>query len=247
MNRRDFLKTTSLGSGALAASPLAVQPPNKGQNYYEFSPDGRECIVKRHDTPIPWMNLLSNDTFQTWITHTGHIESFMLDRGLGGLTNPQEVSGFIYLRDRRTGRYFMLNKKPADGSWRAAHGMGYTTMTASALGLTAAVTYFVPRDDSVLVWIVNVQNSEAATHEVDVFSTVEWSLGDQNKQIVFRGHGGGGDGFTGGSQFNLYKKVYLEDGILYAIQNVWRTLGIGAKPWRNTLLKRVSLINSVPA
>jgi cellobiose phosphorylase len=52
--------------------------------------------------------------------------------------------------------------------------------------------------------------------------------------MVFRGHGGGGDAYTGGSQFNLYKKVYFENGILYAVQNVWRHLGAGQKTWPYT-------------
>ncbi|MDA2929533.1 hypothetical protein MYX84_06235 [Acidobacteria bacterium AH-259-O06] len=52
--------------------------------------------------------------------------------------------------------------------------------------------------------------------------------------MIFEGHGGGGDNFTGGSQFNLYKKVSFEDGVLYATQAAWRTLSIQTKPWPYT-------------
>ena len=107
-------------------------------------------------------------------------------------------------------------------------------MAATGLGLSAKVTYFVPREDSVLVWLIELRNDHSIDRQIDLFSTVEWSLGDQFKQTTFRGHGGGGDAYTGGSQFNLYKKANLEGDILYASQNVWRTLGIGARPWPYT-------------
>jgi len=199
-------------------------------SYYEFSENGRECIVKC-DTPLPWMNLLNNDVFQTWVTHTGNIECFMLNRSINGLTNPQEKSGYVYLRDHSTGRYFMLNKPKEGVSWQAKHGLGYTTVAASSLGLKGTVTYFVPRDDNVLIWLITIRNKLSVERKIDVFSTVEWSLGDSFKVMVFRGHGGGGDAFTGGSQLNLYKKIYFEDGILYGIQSRWR---MSHKPWPYT-------------
>ncbi|MFN7999107.1 MAG: twin-arginine translocation signal domain-containing protein [Bryobacteraceae bacterium] len=243
MNRRDFLAlagATGAAASAGAAGPQAGTE-NGGSNaaatpspYYRFTPDGRECVILRPDTPIPWMNLLTNDDFQTWITHDGHIEAFMLDRELGGLTNPQEVSGFIYIRDQASGEYFAVNRPPSGAAWEAVHGLGYTVMRATALGIASEVTYFVPRSDPVLVAIIDLHNTGASEKHLDLFYTVEWSLGDQNKQIVFRGHGGGGDAFTGGSQFNLYKKAYLDGGILYAEQHVWRTLSMEAKPWPYT-------------
>ena len=232
MRRRSFLLNTV--GGAAWGQRDRAPGGRQDQDYYEFSPDGRECIIKRADTPIPWMNLLTNEDFQTWITHQGYVESFLLDRGLGGLTNPQEVSGWIYLRDRASSKYFALNEPAADGMWRSAHGLGYTRIESAALGLKCGVTAFVPRADSALVWILKIANDRVEKREVDLFLSVEWSLGDQNKTVVLRGHGGGGDAYTGGSQFNLYKKIYLEDGVLYAEQKVWRTLGMTAHPWPYT-------------
>lgn len=241
MKRRDFLlSTAAAGAVSTGGGPQAVAQGTHGtstrqsQNYFEFSEDGRECVIKRADTPIPWMNLLTNDDFQTWITHRGQTECFLLDRGLGGLTNPQEVSGWIYLRDRASGGYFAVNEPAAGGKWQSAHGLGYTRLQAEALEVACSITYFVPRDDTALVWIVSVKNKQARAREFDIFTSVEWNLGDQNKAMVLRGHGGGGDAYTGGSQFNMYKKIYLENGALYAEQKVWRTLGMTAGPWPYT-------------
>jgi cellobiose phosphorylase len=197
MNRRKFLGTAAVGGSSIlgsrlgATSPLAESPQSSrqtkstaqlrkssGQGYFEFSPDGTECIIKRADTPMPWMNLLTNDVFQTWVTHLGNIECFLLDRGLNGLVNPQEISGYLYVRDHETGQYFMLNKPKPGGSWQAKHGLGHTIVSAGSHGLMVSVTYFVPRNDNVLIWLITLKNTLARSRTVDLFSTVEWSLGD---------------------------------------------------------------------
>lgn len=240
MKRRDFLKSASAGAlpavSATAArggagQSAAAQFSSAENRYYRFPADGRECIVLRPDTPIPWMNLLSNDDFQTWITHRGGIEVFMLDRGLAGLTNPQETSGFVYVRDRSDGSYFLINRPKRGARWSSNIGQGFTAVTCSDHGLTARTTYFIPRADNVLVWLVSLRNEGPAAREIDLFSTVEFNLGDQNKRMVFDGHGGGGDAYTGASQFNLYKRVHRSGNALYAEQPVWRSLGLNAKPW----------------
>ena len=252
IKRRDFVRLLSLGSigsslplpalsrtsglddrQASAEAKTTASSPYSGE-FFKFSPNGEECIIQRPDTPVPWMNLLANDTYLTWITHRGHIECALLDRSINGLTNPQETSGLVYIRDRTSGEYFCINTPRPGSTWQCRHGLGYTVITTSALGLIAEVIYFVPRNDNLVVWSIKVRNQHAASREVDIFSTVEWNLGDQNKILLFAGHGGGGDAYTGGSQFNLFKKAAYEDGVIYANQPVWRSLGANAKPWPYT-------------
>ena len=251
MNRRRFFGTAAVGGSSFFGWPLEAEWPAKATNshagtrkqetgrnpkaaqhdYYEFSSDGTECIIKRPDTPIPWMNILNNDAFQAWVTQRGYHECLMGDRGLNGLTNPQERSGNLYFRDHDSGEYFLLNHPPEGAAWECRQGLGYTTLTLSHLGLSIKVTYFVPRHDNALIWLIDVQNRLPRERRIDTFSTVEWSLGDQFKEQTFKGHGGGGNAYTGGSQYNLYKKVWLEDGVLYATQNTWKTLGMQTRPW----------------
>lgn len=249
MLRRHFLQLLSSSGMAVGTSRFAALTQDgiqrsddrrkdtsnaRRDGFYEFSPDGTECIIQRPDTPVPWMNLLANDTFQTWITHQGNIESALLDRSVNGLTNPQDTSGFVYIRDRHTGQYHSVNRPAANIPWQCRHGLGYTAITTSDLGLTTTVTYFVPRQANLVVWLLSVHNELPSAREIDIFSTVEWNLGDQNKRLVFAGHGGGGDAFTGASQFNLFKKVSYKDGVLYANQQVWRSLKATAGEWPYT-------------
>ena len=253
IKRRDFVRLVSAGGMAVSCLPSVAlahttnasheyssvpsQAPAAGSassDYFRFSADGGECIIQRPDTPAPWMNLLANDTYLTWITHRGHIECALLDRSHNGLTNPQDTSGLVYVRDRKSGEYFCINSPKPGVHWQCRHGLGYTVITASSLNVTAEVTYFVPRKDNLVVWLITVRNQDDAAREIDLFSAVEWNLGDQNKILLFKGHGGGGDPYTGGSQFNLFKKVSYHGGVLYANQSIWRTLAATAGPWPYT-------------
>jgi len=202
------------------------QQKPKGLNIdYSFSNDGKEVIMNEPNLPEPWLNRLTNDVFHTWITQNGYIESFLLNPDLNGLVNPQDVSGHLYLRDQN-GRHILLNNKgPNTTSWRSVHGLGYTRIETSGLGVDCTITYFVPRNDNVLVTRIKLHNSTGANKALDLFSQVEWNLGDVAKSIVYKGDG------RGGSQFNLYKKVTFEEEALIAKQLVWKTLGPAGKPW----------------
>ena len=202
------------------------QQKPKGLNInYSFSDDGKEVIINEPNLPEAWLNRLTNDVFHTWITQNGYIESFLLNPDLNGLVNPQDVSGHLYLRDE-DGKHILLNNKgPLTTSWKSIHGLGYTRIETSGLGINCTVTYFVPRSDDVIVIKIKLHNSGAKNKTLDLFSQVEWSLGDVTKSIVYKGDG------RGGSQFNLYKKVTMENQTMIARQLVWKTLGPAGKPW----------------
>lgn len=188
-------------------------------SWFEFTADGKECIVKRSDLPLPWLNRLSNDVFFTWITHNGYIESFLLDPHLNGLTNPQETSGRFYVRDNETGAFFLVNEKEGNENWSCHVGLGYNRITSQVHEIEAQVTYFIPRDEDAVIMLVEISNPSNRRRNIDVFGQVEWNLGDAVKSIIYRGDG------RGGSQFNLYKKAYMEDNILYAQQQTWKSTG----------------------
>ncbi len=203
-----------------------AQHDPKGLNIsYSFSADGKEVIINEPNLPEPWLNRLTNDVFHTWITQNGYIESFLLNPDLNGLVNPQDVSGHLYLRDQ-DGQHILLNNRGSNTtSWKSIHGLGYTQIQTSGLGINCTVTYFVPRNDDVLVTKIKLHNNGDKTKTLDLFSQVEWSLGDVTKSIVYKGDG------RGGSQFNLYKKVTMENQTMIARQLVWKTLGPAGKPW----------------
>lgn len=200
------------------------------QDYYEFSEDGKQCIIKRHDTPYAWLNLLSNDRFVAWVTHDGRIvESCLTDNQRNRLTNPD--SGHVYILDHDSGEVFRLDRPSSSQEWESIQGMGYMTLRTTLADLNVELTYFVPRDDDVLLWVLNLENLTQQARRLDVFSVVEWSLGDRNFETVFPG----GD-FPG--IHNNFKSVRYEDGLILGNNATW---GIdvpgrfqGQKPWPYT-------------
>jgi cellobiose phosphorylase len=197
-------------------------------DWFEFAANGRECIVKKSDLPTPWLNRLGNDVFFTWVTHNGYIESFLLDPTWNGLTNPQATSGRFYIRDKKTGTSFQINRPLGKSDWQCRVGLGYNRISNHVGDLRGEATYFVPRGgDDVLLMLVEIANMAEEAKDVDVFSQVEWNLGDATKSIIYRGDG------RGGSQFNLYKRVVMEKNILLAQQTNWKVTG-ACKPWPYT-------------
>jgi cellobiose phosphorylase len=231
MKRRDFIavSTSAAVSSAIASQNTAPRIVGPAANeYFEFSPEGTECSIKRYDTPVPWLNLLSNGRFVAWTAHDGNIvESCLINNESNRLTNPR--SGYIYIRDSETGEHFLLNRPAGGSAWNAAQGLGYTRVTHSASGLTVGATYFVPRDDDVLLWLISIRNTTTKPRSIEIFSVVEWCLGDVNYSSELPG----GDFH---SIYNNFKKVWFDDGILYGNNYAWGTLGAfqGQKVWPYT-------------
>jgi cellobiose phosphorylase len=239
MKRRDFLRATALTGGALvdmeagqSAEERSVrktpQPRLDKSAYYEFSPDNKECVIHRHDTPVPWMNLLGNDRFVAWVCHDGNIvESCLIDNNSNRLTNHQ--SGYFYIRDADKKDYFLLNEPRKGSPWQAVQGLGYTRITTTDLELTVTGTYFVPRDEDVLIWLITIKNNALQSRTLDTFGEVEWCLGDPFRFTILPG----GD-FPG--LMNNFKKVQFGNGILYGNNYAWGGLGYfqGQKAWPYT-------------
>src|SRR5579863_50769 len=188
--------------------------------WYSFSADNKECIIKKSSLPTPWLNRLGNDVFFTWITQNGYVESFLLDPVYNGLTNPQNTSGRFYVRDKSNGSFFQINIPNTNlEKWESRVGLGYNKISNEFNGIRAEATYFIPREDNVLVIMVDVMNNSGRDKELDLFGQVEWNLGDATKSIIYKGDG------RGGSQFNLYKKAFMHDNMIIARQENWRSTG----------------------
>jgi cellobiose phosphorylase len=198
-------------AGKHGSAQKAINP------WYSFSADNRECIIKNSNLPTPWLNRLGNDVFFTWITQNGYIESFLLDPASNGLTNPQNTSGRFYIRDKSNGSFFQINVPAQKGEWESRVGLGYNKISNNVGGIRAEATYFVPREDNVLVMMVDITNNTGQDKTLDLFGQVEWNLGDPTKSIIYKGDG------RGGSQFNLYKKAFMHDNTILARQENWKS------------------------
>jgi cellobiose phosphorylase len=174
-----------------------------GLDYGYFSPDDREYVITRPDTPTPWINYLSNNEYCAIISNTAGGYSFHIDpkdrRILRYRYNnlPADRPGrYLYVRDDKTGEFWSTTWQPVQkklGAYECRHGLGYTKISSSYAGIEAQVTYFVPLDENLEIWMLTLRNASPDERELRVFSYAEFclwrALSDQNDLQYIQGVG----------------------------------------------------------
>ena len=162
--------------------------------YGHFSPDGREFIVTRPDTPRPWYNYLFNDVYHCLISQTGGGFSYYRDPKYYRIHRYDHLSSdrpgrYLYLREPSTQKLWSLNWQPLRKpmpKWECRHGLGYSTIRATANGIEGAVTYFVAEKAPVELWVVSLKNTTKAKKTVEAFPFVELVAGDVALETHYR-------------------------------------------------------------
>ncbi len=157
------------------------------QNAYgHFSDDGLEYVITRADTPMPWVNVISNGDYGLVISQAGSGYSWRTHASLNRLTRwdqdliRDEWGKYLYLRDADTGESWSLSRQPAGDQLEACevrHGLGYSVIAARHSAIESQVTYTVPLDDSCELWIVTLRNHDSRPRRLQLFSYFEWLLG----------------------------------------------------------------------
>ncbi|MFX1485351.1 MAG: GH36-type glycosyl hydrolase domain-containing protein [Promethearchaeota archaeon] len=183
--------------------------------YGHFSKDNREYIITRPDTPTPWINYLGNSEYCAMISNTAGGYSFHIDPRNRRITRyrynnmPTDRPGrYIYVRDSKTGEYWSPTWQPTLSrldSYECRHGLGYTTFSSSFSGIESDVSYFVPVNSNLEIWMLTLKNTSLSEDRwLKVFSYCEFCLWeaprDQNDLQSIQ--------FVGISRFN-------NDAILY--------------------------------
>ncbi len=154
--------------------------------YGHFSRDNREYVIEKPDTPTPWINYLSNTEYCAMISNTGGGYSFHIDPRDRRITRyrynslPVDRPGrYIYIRDDGTGSYWSPTWQPTLtplDSYECRHGLGYTRISSSYSGVEAEVTYFVPVDTNLEVWMLTLKNISDSKRQLKVFTYSEFCL-----------------------------------------------------------------------
>lgn len=159
--------------------------PQFANAYGQFSDDGREYLITRPDTPMPWINVISNGDYGLTISQAGGGYSWRGHAGLNRITRWEqdlirdEWGRFLYLRDAESGAFWSLGHQPCGGHERyeARHGMGYSTLAARRDGIASELTYTVPFGDPCELWLVRLRNEGDRPRRLQLFSYFEWGLG----------------------------------------------------------------------
>jgi len=142
--------------------------------YGYFDDHGREYVIERPDTPLPWINYLGSQEYFAIISNTAGGYSFYKDARLRRLTRyrynnaPLDSNGrYIYLRDDGSATHqadplfwspsWQPTRIPLD-AYECRHGMGYTTIRSELAGIEARTRYFVPLGENLEVWEMTLTN-----------------------------------------------------------------------------------------
>jgi cellobiose phosphorylase len=155
--------------------------------YGYFDDRAGEYVIKRVNTPRPWINYLVNDRYVSTISGNGGGISYTDDPLHGRITRyrinavPYDRPGkYLYLRDRESGKYWSLTWQPVGkrvNAYQAVHGLGYSRMLANRNGIHSSVLFFVPRKEPLEIWRVRLQNRSLRKRSLDLYGYVEFCLG----------------------------------------------------------------------
>ncbi|HTM57670.1 MAG TPA: glycosyl hydrolase family 65 protein [Candidatus Udaeobacter sp.] len=165
--------------------PLRTKPLFRTRYGY-FTPDGREYVITRPDTPRPWVNVICPGAYGTVISQAGSGYSWLDHASLNRVTRWEQDlirdgwGKYLYLRDRDSGRTFSLTFQPVRARgvrYQCRHGIGYSVLGARQGDIETGMTVFVPPGEPLEIWQVSITNHGRRTRRFDLFSYLEWNLG----------------------------------------------------------------------
>jgi cyclic beta-1,2-glucan synthetase len=180
--------------GPPVSEPLPAPPPAPtpdivfGNGYGGFARDGGDYIINLEAgrrTPVPWCNVLANDSFGSIVSESGLGFTWAVNSGEHRLTpwsndplvDPQSEA--LYLRDEETARIWSPTPLPAGGtaSCQIRHSPGATVWQRNDFGLQQRLTVFVPPDAPVKLAILTLTNAGENNRRITATYYAEWLLG----------------------------------------------------------------------
>ncbi len=188
--------------------------------YGYFSQDGKEFIITRPDTPAPWVNYISNGRYTGLVSNTGGGFSYWMDPRDSRITRfrynalPVDRPGrYVYLRDT-DGEVWSLSWQPTGHKpdlYECHVGLGYQTIRQVYRQVRSEITYVVPQDDDLEIWLVRLRNESPEAKRLTVVSYVELCLGHALQDLIMQAND---------QHFNL-AGFCREDNAIYATKNYW--------------------------
>ncbi|MFN8376627.1 MAG: hypothetical protein U0694_27620 [Anaerolineae bacterium] len=154
--------------------------------YGHFNADGNAFIITDPNTPMPWVNVLSNGDYGMVISQAGSGYSWRTHASLNRITRwdqdllRDEWGKYIFIRDMDTGEFWSPTYQPCGTGlthYQVSHELGSTLITSRFGTIEHAITYFVPQDTPCEVWHLTLRNHGDQPRRLQVFTYFEWLLG----------------------------------------------------------------------
>ncbi|MCA9319914.1 MAG: hypothetical protein KDB53_04225 [Planctomycetes bacterium] len=189
--QRAHKKTAPADSGPDDGGPEVEMPPlTHGNGLGGFTNAGREYAIVlsgEANTPLPWVNVISNERFGSVIGATGAAWTWSGNSRENRLTpfGNDPVSEFsgeaVYLRDEDSGLVWgatpgPLLRRSEEGRWVTRHGAGVTHFAHTEKQVTCEMRVFVHAGEPLRLAIVKLTNHASVARSLSVFAYNEWAL-----------------------------------------------------------------------
>ena len=142
--------------------------------YGHFDLKNKEYVIETYNTPLPWINYLTNGEMFSLISNLGGGYSFYKDAKLRRITrytynSPSRDNGgrLIYIKDEKDifSPTFYPSKTPLD-SYECHVGLNYTRFISNKNGLEMNLLCFIPLNDNVEINKLVIKNTTNKTKTI---------------------------------------------------------------------------------
>ncbi len=170
------------------------EPLQHDNGWGGFAADGKEYVIRLRPTddpsaqlpPMPWVNIVSNEQSGFIVSETGAGYTWSGNSRLNRLTPWQNdpISDphgeAIYLLDEETQTFWSPTPGPVRQpvEFEVRHGFGYSRFRHTSNEFSHDLVQFVPRNDSVKITWVRLENKSDRVRRLSLFSYQQWDLTD---------------------------------------------------------------------
>ncbi len=154
--------------------------------YGYFDVRNDSYVIKRPDTPRPWVNVVANERYGTVISQAGGGFSWIDHSTLSVLTRwrqdlvRDDWGKWLYIRDDESGNLWSAAPQPVLSpydSYECRHGLGYSVLSARIHGIQSEWTIVVPPDATFELWYLRLTNLDNKVRNLTACSHFMWNLG----------------------------------------------------------------------
>jgi N,N'-diacetylchitobiose phosphorylase len=164
-------------------------------HYGYFDDENREYIILNPMTPMSWVNYLGTAEYCGIISNNASGYAFYQSPKTGRLLRfrfnsiPMDRPGrYIYIRDNKDGDYWSASWQPVGKPLNkykntCRHGLGYTVFTSEYKGITSDYRVFVPIDQPIEFWEVELTNNSDEERDLSLFTYAEWCFWHMDQDL----------------------------------------------------------------
>lgn len=147
---------------------------------YEFTEDGKSCLIYNAKPPRYWFNYLWNENgYCAQISQMGHGRSYYLNGKADMCMINNNDARYLYIRDEENGDCWNIGEGPLNTkveNYQCEHSIGYSRLQSDYCKIHSSWRFFVPQGGYHEVWNVSLLNNSDHERTLSVFSAVTFEL-----------------------------------------------------------------------